>query len=291
MTFEQIDYFICAAQSRTFFDAAEAMHISQSALSKQIMKLEKELDLVLWDRSKRSAVLTPAGELFYKEALKVSRQYHRSLEVISHFKNSESRTLHIGTLPFLSQYHLTSKIHHFCSEYPEILFSLKEVEDQELLLGLENDRFELVFARKNMLNPAVHTFHLLTEDRLVAVFPAGHPLSEKESLTLDQLNEESFILMPPHTSIYRLCMRSFHKAGIHPHILRTARAESIVSAVEIGEGISLLTESSSQLFHQPSLISVPINGLDKLSIGIAHKKNMTLTSSAECFLRFVESHK
>ena len=67
MTFEQIDYFICAAQSRTFFDAAEAMHISQSALSKQIMKLEKELDLVLWDRSKRSAVLTPAGELFIKK--------------------------------------------------------------------------------------------------------------------------------------------------------------------------------------------------------------------------------
>ena len=73
MTFEQIDYFICAAQSRTFFDAAEAMHISQSALSKQIMKLEKELDLVLWDRNKRSAVLTPAGEFFYKEALKISR--------------------------------------------------------------------------------------------------------------------------------------------------------------------------------------------------------------------------
>lgn len=67
-------------------------------------------------------------------------------------------------------------------------------------------------------------------------------------------------------------MRSFHKAGIHPHILRTARAESIVSAVEIGEGISLLTESSYQLFHQPALVSIPINGLDKLSIGIAHKK-------------------
>lgn len=47
MTLEQIDYFICAAQSRTFFDAAEAMHISQSSLSKQIMKLEKELELTL----------------------------------------------------------------------------------------------------------------------------------------------------------------------------------------------------------------------------------------------------
>ena len=126
--------------------------------------------------------------------------------------------------------------------------------------------------------------------RLVAVFPAGHPLSEKESLTLDQLNEESFILMPPHTSIYRFCMQSFHNAGIHPQLLRTARAESIVSAVEIGEGISLLTESSFQLFRQPSLAAVPINGLEKLSVGVAHKKNMALTSSAECFLQFVKSH-
>lgn len=70
MTLEQIDYFICAAQSRTFFDAAEAMHISQSSLSKQIMKLEKELELTLWDRSKRTAVLTPEGEFFTKKHLR-----------------------------------------------------------------------------------------------------------------------------------------------------------------------------------------------------------------------------
>lgn len=192
MTLEQIDCFICAAQSRTFFDAAEAMHISQSSLSKQIMKLEKELELTLWDRSKRTAVLTPEGEFFYKEALKISRQYHRSLEAVYHFKDSKLQALHIGTLPFLSQYHLTSVIHSFCNT--------------------------------------------------------------------------------------------------HPELLRTARAESIVSAVEIGEGISLLTKSNFQLFRQPSLAAVPVNGLEKLSVGIAHKKNMALTTSAECFLQFVKSH-
>ena len=79
MTLEQIDYFICTAQSRTFFDAAEAMHISQSSLSKQIMKLEKELELTLWDRSKRTAVLTPEGEFFYKEAVS-SRHF-----ILEHF--------------------------------------------------------------------------------------------------------------------------------------------------------------------------------------------------------------
>lgn len=137
-------------------------------------------------------MLTPEGEFFYKEALKISRQYHRSLEAVYHFKDSKLQSLHIGTLPFLSQYHLTSVIHSFCDT--------------------------------------------------------------------------------------------------HPELLRTACAEAIVSAVEIGEGISLLTESSFQLFRQPSLAAVPVNGLEKLSVGIAHKKNMALTTSAECFLQFVKSH-
>ncbi len=138
--------------------------------------------------------------------------------------------------------------------------------------------------------PELYTFHALTADRLVAVFPEAHPSASKKSVSLSELKKESFILMPPHTSIYRFCMQSFHNAGIHPQLLRTARAESIVSAVEIGEGISLLTESSFQFFRQPSLVAIPVNGLEKLSVGIAHKKNMALTTSAECFLQFVKSH-
>ena len=254
------------------------------------MKLEKELELTLWDRSKRTAVLTPEGDFFYKEALKISRQYHRSLEAVYHFKDSKLQALHIGTLPFLSQYHLTSVIHSFCDTHPELSFSLKEVEDEELLSGLEKDFFNLIFVRKHMIDPELYTFHALTADRLVAVFPEAHPSASKKSVSLSELKKESFILMPPHTSIYRFCMQSFHNTGIHPQLLRTARAESIVSAVEIGEGISLLTESSFQFFRQPSLVAVPVNGLKKLSVGIAHKKNMALTTSAECFLQFVKSH-
>lgn len=144
-------------------------------------------------------MLTPEGEFFYKEALKISRQYHRSLEAVYHFKDSKLQSLHIGTLPFLSQYHLILSQYHLTS--------------------------------------VIHSF-----------------------------------------------------CDTHPELLRTARAESIVSAVEIGEGISLLTESSFQLFRQPSLAAVPVNGLEKLSVGIAHKKNMALTTSAECFLQFVKSH-
>ena len=68
MTFEQLSYFIAIVENDTFFDAACEMNISQSSLSKQIMKLEKELDLTLFDRTTRSATLTQAGEFFYNES-------------------------------------------------------------------------------------------------------------------------------------------------------------------------------------------------------------------------------
>ena len=63
MTFDQIRYFIAVMESNTFFEAAEKLHITQSTLSKQIMKLEKELDVILLDRSRRraSGSLSPQG--------------------------------------------------------------------------------------------------------------------------------------------------------------------------------------------------------------------------------------
>ena len=72
MTFEQLQYFISIVEHDTFFDAAEDLHISQSALSKQIMRLEKDLDLKLFDRSRRKACLTDAGTAFRDGILRLS---------------------------------------------------------------------------------------------------------------------------------------------------------------------------------------------------------------------------
>lgn len=67
MTMEQIDFFLMTVRCDTFLEAAENLHIAQSTLSKQIQKLESELNLTLFDRTRRQAVLTPAGELFARK--------------------------------------------------------------------------------------------------------------------------------------------------------------------------------------------------------------------------------
>ena len=267
MTFEQLDYFIAAVQCDTFLDAAETLHISQSALSKQIMKLEKDLDIQLWDRSRRSAVLTEAGHMFYEEALNLSKEYRRTLFRISEFKEKAGQRLSIGTLPILSQYHLTA-----------------------LLQGFSNNAYDLIITRSNMLDSKTHTFLPLAEDRLVAILPENHRLADRSCISLNDIAGEGFILMHSYTSIYHFCMDLFQKAGIRLHLLRTARMESIISAVAVHEGISLLPEENFRLFQYKDIVSVPIEPAGKLSIGIAGKKQGQVSSAMAEFLRYAKGY-
>jgi len=134
MTFDQIQYFIAIAECNTYFDAAEELNISQSALSKQIIKLEKELGVALLDRSRRKASLTPAGETFYQDALALRRQYEimnrhmKKYQICTGNKNE----LRVGTLPILTQYGLTAHFRQFTESHPDIHLILDEVEENDL---------------------------------------------------------------------------------------------------------------------------------------------------------------
>lgn len=291
MTFEQIDYFIAIIKTGTFFNAAETLHISQSALSKQIMKLEKELDIQLFDRSKRSASLTEAGKVFYEETLILSRQYHQTLLHMRQFKELNNSKLCLGTLPILTQYHFTSLLKDFSKNYPQITICMEEVEEQELMEKLSEDYFNLGIVRSHMLDSTKYDFHLLTEDSLSAILPAAHPLASKKSVSLNDLAYEKFLLMKPHTSIYQLCIKLFREAQIIPNIIRTARMESLLSAVNLWEGISLLPERSFHIFQHKDLVSIPVKPSPTLSVGIAVKKGHSLSPATREFLLFAKKYK
>ena len=287
MTFEQLEYFLAAARAETFFDAAESLHITQSSLSKQIMKLEKELNVRLFDRSRRSAVLTDAGREFLKEAGDLFHRYRAMRKRMQAFEDVSERTLRIGTLPFLSQYGLTGLFKDFSAAHPEIRLLLEEVEEIDLLSGFSSGRYDLIIARSHMCDESHFRFLLLDEDRLAAMLPAGHPLAWRKSVSLSDLAGEPFLLMHPYTSLYQLCMKLFHDAGITPHVLRTARLESIISAVALGEGVSLFAEKNFNLFRHESVVSVPIVPSPTLSVGVIYRDG-AVSAEGE---RFLESLK
>lgn len=279
MTFEQLQCFIASVEEHTFLDAAESLHISQSSLSKQIMKLEQELEVELWDRKKRKAVLTKAGLLFYQDARILIKQYTDAKNKLNRYRSQAQYTLSIGTLPILSQYQLTPVFTHFRETHPRLHLSLHEVEEEDLMEGFDRGSYDLVIARCAMLDRVHHVWQLIGDDELDAVLPRSHPLSSRSSVRLEELRNEDFIFMNPYTSIHQLCSRLCSQAGFTPNILRTARVESILSAVQIGEGISLLAGNSVRIFKPEEIAVVPLEPGIPIPVVLGRMKGRHVTKA------------
>ena len=291
MTFDQIQYFIAIAECNTYFDAAEELNISQSALSKQIIKLEKELGVALLDRSRRKASLTPAGETFYQDALALRRQYeimNRHMQKYQIFTGNKNE-LRVGTLPILTQYGLTAHFRQFTESHPDIHLILDEVEENDLKKGLLSSQYDLIICREQMIADQSDISSVyLADDELVTVLPVGHPLDGPVSLSA--LADESFILMNRYTSVYQICQALFANVPVHPPILRSGRGEWIISAVAIGEGVSLLPYSNFKLFHHEHVKTLPLTPPVKLPVVIAGTKKRINSSICQEFIRCMTEH-
>ena len=112
---------------------------------------------------------------------------------------------------------------------------------------------------------------------------SGHPLAAKSRLRLEELKDEDFIFMNPYTSIYNLCVIRCREAGFSPRILRTARVESILSAVLIGEGISLLAGNSVRIFKPEHIAVIPLTPEIPLPVVLARHKGRPVTRAMELF--------
>lgn len=283
MTFEQLQCFIASVEEKTFLDAAHSLYISQSSLSKQIMKLEQELGVMLWDRSRRKAGLTEAGNIFYQDALILLKQYSQARNRLDRFRTESQLTLSVGTLPILTQYQLTPGFRDFQAAHPGIRLSLHEVEELELMEGFEKGIYDLVIGREAMFYGANCQTQLIAGDQLAAVLDSSHPLAFRSSLCLEELKDEDFIFMNPYTSIYNLCVIRCREAGFSPRILRTARVESILSAVLIGEGISLLAGNSVRIFKPEHIAVIPLTPKIPLPVVLARHKERPVTRAMELF--------
>ena len=289
MTFEQLSYFIAIVENDTFFDAACEMNISQSSLSKQIMKLEKELDLTLFDRTTRSATLTQAGEFFYNEAKQLIENYKLTLENIQIFKSLHENKLHIAVLPIQTQYNLNALFNSFRKENPDIELQITEVEDDRLIEGISKNEYDLIIARETMFDKSQFKTYQLAKDELIAAISSEHKLSQRDKLTFDDIKNENFILMNPYTSIYQLCINKLKENNIDANIIRTARTESIIGSVAINEGISLLPKSNFEVFHQKNINTISLEPQIALSVVLAKHKKTASNIAIKEFIKFVDT--
>lgn len=264
MTIEQLQYFQAVSIYQTFSNAAMEMNITQSALSKQIAKLEDELGVLLFDRSHRKVKLTLQGQQLLKDVQIILKDYGNMMQHLEQLKNNEENTLHIAILPIFAQYGLARKIKKFSQEYPDIHLMIDEIEERDILELLQHKRYDVFILRGHHEELSAFQRMTLYKDSLVCVVSKEHPLAKKKYIDLSDLKNENLLLPPQYTQITKLALQAFKNENIKPHIIRYSRNETLLSQANENEGIAIMMNKTLHVFHLQNVNIIPfrhnING-------------------------------
>ena len=287
MEIRQIQYFLSIVETGSFSAAADEHYISQSSLSKKIIALEKELGVFLFDRSKRKVFLTGAGEAFVEHARKINVAYKAMVVDLNGYK-SDTDTFAIAAIPVITQYEITTYIAQFREAYPDIHFTLEEIDGINILPALEERRFDLAFTRHNFLDHEKFTSLEIRKDKLLVVVSQKNQHATRSSISIKELSNDNFIVFDRVTELHGLIMEVCKKAGFEPTIFYSShRKVSVFGLVGANIGLALMPSKIYDYHKHPDVLAIPLEEHIECNMVLAHLKNKKLPRSAKTFIEFV----
>ncbi|WP_421549499.1 LysR family transcriptional regulator [Pseudomonas sp. QD4] len=258
MELRHLRYFQVLGQTLNFTKAAERLHIAQPPLSRQIQQLEEELGVLLLERG-RPLRLTEAGRFFYEHSSVLLEQLGKVCDNTRRIGLGQKTWLGIGFAPSTLYGVLPQLIRRLRSdETLELELGLSEMTTLQQVEALKAGRIDVGFGRIRIDDPAI-VQRVLTEDRLVAALPAGHPLLG-QPVSLSQLADEPFVLYPgnPRPSYADHVIALFSSHGLTVRIAQwTNELQTAIGLVGAGIGITLVP-ASVQVLHRDDIGFSPL---------------------------------
>lgn len=243
-----LTYFLAVAEELHFRKAAEKLFISQPGLSRQIKQLEDELGVVLFERHNRKVVLTKVGEYLKKEFTNQLNILSHTLENAKLLQVGKKGILKIGYVGSAMQDVIPNLLLKFERNNPDILFNLKEIDNQKQIEDLLSFDLDIGFVRLERVPRKIEIKPILKEN-FCLVLPNNHKIDKENFKNLLEFRNEPFILFDAKysTSYYEKVMQIFDDCGFTPLVSHnTIHASSIFKLVENGFGISIIPKSLVQ---------------------------------------------
>lgn len=294
MNTNQLRYFVCAAQLRSFTRAANECYISQTAITQQIRALEESLQVQLFDRENRPVTLTPAGEVFLVEAKAILERMEAAVSKTKDAATGLVGALRIGYIKGYERSGLSGRLRRFHKSNPNILLTCFRGDVDTLAAGLLSGDYDLIFTEGSAeLLRSPQTEHREVEHTpLTAVLYRRHPLAQRACVRREDLKNERIIVMEPAREPAVRDDRFLEKylqAGYRPDIIcRTGDAESVLMMVDAEEGVSILPAYvTDKLTNAENLIFLPLEGENEWeTIRCVWRKN----DHNPALIRFIEKN-
>lgn len=247
MNLQQLEYIVAIDTYRHFARAAEACFVTQATLSMMVKKLEEELGVQLFDRSKQPVSLTQSGELIIPQARKVLAEAARLKEMPLHLRNEIKGELRLGIIPTLAPYLLPRFLPSFMEAFPDIGLSLYEFSTSEILEQLQKDQLDLGLMATPLNQSDFKEEPLFYEPFDVFVSKEEKELN-KAYLLPDELDiNRLWLLEEGHclrSQMIRLCELQKKELNRNLHY-EAGSIESLIRIVEVNKGITIVPRLAS----------------------------------------------
>ena len=278
MDLRQLNALVAVDEDGSFSAAARALHTVQSNVSTHVARLEQELSTTLVDRS--SGALTEEGLVVVARARRIQAELDALEADVASLNAEVTGDVRVGVIGTTARWLVPRLVEEMGKQHPKVRMVVVDATTTSLLPQLESGHLDLAVVNLPVESADIETDPLFEEDR-VLVAPAGHPLHDRDRLTLADLDGEPILLEPRGTNFRDLIEAQAADEGV------TLKAQAEVDGMRLlaslafqGFGAALLPASAAPGFIGGDWKRIPVDGVVGRSVGIARRRKGLLAAPA-----------
>lgn len=263
-------YFVAVAEELNFNRAAERLHITQPALSRQIQQLEESIPALLLERNSKRVALTEAGQAFYQQALHILAQLQQATDESRLLAEGKKGSLVIGIFGSSILDFIPRVLREFGRSHPAVEISLHPMDKDAQIQALRERRLRIGFNRLVPVEPDIEQ-ELVRREALMLALPDWHPLSARGEIDLAEVLEEPFILYPRgvRNSLMTHVRRLFADYATTPKVVQEVTdVTTSIALVAGGLGLCVVPRAAINL-RLPGVIYRPLRCRGRAEIELA----------------------
>jgi LysR family hydrogen peroxide-inducible transcriptional activator len=242
MTITQLQYVLAVAEHKNFTLAADKCFVTQPTLSMQIQKVEEELKIQIFDRTKKPIQLTEIGQKIVSQAKNIVNEADRMKDIVEQQKGFIGGEFKLGIIPTVMPTLLPMFLNTFVKKYPKVKLIIEELNTDEIILKLKNGNLDAAIAATPLNEEKLKEIVIYYEP-FVAYIPEKHRISDKKEIEVSDLNlDEILLLQDGHCfrdGILNLC-KNQDVASANNFQIQSGSFETLIKLADEGLGLTLL---------------------------------------------------
>jgi LysR family transcriptional regulator, hydrogen peroxide-inducible genes activator len=291
MNLQELSYFVAVAEHRHFGRAAQACHVSQPTLSGQLLKLEQQLGVTLFERNNRRVSITPIGEKMLEHARRALEEAELVKSVAKTSRDQLVGPLKLGVIPTLAPYLIPLILGPLREAYPQLTIELWEDVTVSLLERLRSQRLDAALLATAIPESDLTSVALFDEPFLAAL-PSSHRLASRTKIDVGDLADDLLVLADGHClagQAREACGR--RGDALRQRALQAASLETLANLVAAGYGTTLAPQLAASSMERRGVVLRPLMGKASRTIRLASRPTFPRPKALQALAKVIAARR